>query len=156
MLEPKARIKSGLIAVALGLTTTFNAADVFMSSLGNLASAQPVAGYPAAVMPQPAQQPAPYPAVQQALQQAMMLSSQKLHEARKAVATKDIANAQRLTAEVQAMQLPYRETDDRPELVQRLILDYNNLAQIARTAPGSDHFRRSYAVFSCEVNPCDF
>ncbi len=142
-MEPKARIKSGLIAVALGLTTSFSTADGLFPSLGNIASAQPIAGRPVAVM----NQAGPVaPALN--LQQAMALSSQKLHAARKAVATKDIANAQRLTAEVKAMNLPYRETDDRPENVERLVYDYNNLAEIARTAPGSDHFRRSYAVFS--------
>ena len=146
MLEPKARIKSGLIAVALGLTTTFSTVGGPFSLLGNTAgnsaTAQEIRQH--AVAPATGhQQPVAAP-----VQDAYLLSAQKLHASRKAVATRDIATAERLAMEVRAMNLNYRETDDRPEHVLRLIHEYKNVAEIGRSAPNSEQFRRSFAVFS--------
>ncbi|MDR0870416.1 MAG: hypothetical protein LBN39_06445, partial [Planctomycetaceae bacterium] len=134
-LKPKARITSGIIAAALGLTATFSPAGHPFSLLGNSASAQQPVLPAAAVSP---------------VSDPYQVSAQKLHLARKAVATKDIATAERLTAEVEQMRLTYRATDERPEQIRTLVQQSKYLADFGRNTENSEQFRRSYAVFSLQ------
>ena len=85
---------------------------------------------------------------QAASPQARQLASQKLHSARKAVATKDIATAERLLNEVLAMQLTYQDIEDQPILVQNLIRDYRHIAELRRTQGDTEQNRLYYARFN--------
>ncbi len=134
MLEPKARIKSGLIAVALGLTSTLSTLGVPFSLGQNVAVGQ--------TPPTPYVQPAGAP------DQLYGISNQRLREARKALAGKDIVSAERIATEVKAMNLVYRDIDDRPDQILALIHQCKNVAVLGQQSPGSDQFRRAYANIS--------
>jgi general secretion pathway protein D len=82
------------------------------------------------------------------LEQARIISAQKLYNARRAVASRDFAFAERLAAEVQKLNLQYQPTDDRPEAIIALIKQNNLLAEFAKTnGVNSDQYKRNYAMF---------
>ena len=143
MLEPKFRIKSGLIAVALGLATTLSPFGVPFSSGENSAVAQTVG------------QPTPYPSVTPASvaaapDQLFAYSEQRLLEARKALAVRDVPTAERLAMEAKAMNLVYRPQDDRPDYVLGLIHQQKQIMEAGRTNSATDQYRRSYATLSLQ------
>jgi general secretion pathway protein D len=80
--------------------------------------------------------------------QAYSLSTQKLHQARKALAAKDVATAERIAVEVRGMNLAYREFDDRPEYIFTLIQQFKQVAELQRTSGNTEYFRRNYAQLS--------
>ena len=145
MLESKFRIKSGLIAVVLGLATTFSPLGVPFSSEENFAVAQ-TAGQPA---PHPGVNPA-YVAAQPVPDQHYAFREQQLLEARKALAVKDIPTADRLAREAKAMNLAYRPQDDQPDYVLGLIHQLRQIAEVGRTNGATDQYRRSYAALSLQ------
>ena len=148
-MKPTLRLHRGFVAATLGLTLSLTLAVVFSGSIllaqtfpPPNASVRDTAIPP--VTPQTATQPAP----QTAPPHIRQLASQKLHEARKAVATKDIATAERLLNEVAAMQLTYQENEDSPTRVQSLVQGYRQLAEHQRTQGNTEQFRREYARFN--------
>ncbi|MDR2704383.1 MAG: hypothetical protein LBC02_01265 [Planctomycetaceae bacterium] len=104
----------------------------------------PVAATP--ITPAPAT-PAPAMTVDHPAQ-AYSISAQKLHQARKALATKDVVTAERIATEVRGMNLAYRQFDDRPEYIFTLIQQFRQVAELGRTARDTDFFRRNYAQLS--------
>ena len=143
-MEPTARIKSGLIAVTLGLMTVFNPFGVPFSLRENRAVAQ-------TSVPAPYQAAGPaYVAVPGAPDQHYAFGSQRLLEARKALAFKDIVLAERLALEVKAMNLVYQDQDDRPEYVLSLIHQQRQLAEMGRTSGNTEQYRRISAALSLQ------
>ncbi|MDR0336533.1 MAG: hypothetical protein LBI18_05525 [Planctomycetaceae bacterium] len=153
-METKAKIKLGLIAALLGTTFTFSPVGSPFSFLPNSAEAQEfgqpsatvAAQYPATQYPAAPTIAAPAtttPAI--TADQAYSLSAQKLHQARKVLAAKDIATAERIATEVQAMNLAYREFDDRPEYIFTLIRQFKQVAELGRTSGNTEYFRRNCA-----------
>ncbi|MDR0610995.1 MAG: hypothetical protein LBG58_12855 [Planctomycetaceae bacterium] len=80
--------------------------------------------------------------------QAYSISAQKLHQARKSLAAKDVVTAERIASEVQRMNLAYREFDDRPEYIFTLIQQFKQVADLHRTSGNTEFFRRNYAQLS--------
>jgi general secretion pathway protein D len=78
--------------------------------------------------------------------QAKQDAFRKLHQARQAVAVRDIAAAQRLVDEVQALRLSFAQNEDRPELVLGLIQRHNRTMEMFKTQGESETFRREYAL----------
>ncbi|MDR0704905.1 MAG: hypothetical protein LBF88_07945 [Planctomycetaceae bacterium] len=110
----------------------------------------PVAAAPAMPVPTmaaPATAPVT-PAPAMTADQAYSLSTQKLHQARKALAAKDVVTAERIAVEVQKMNLAYREFDDRPEYIFTLIQQFRQVAELHRTSGNTEYFRRNYAQLS--------
>ncbi|MDR1141186.1 MAG: type II and III secretion system protein [Planctomycetaceae bacterium] len=161
-METKAKIKLGLITVLLGTTFTFIPVGSPFSFLANSANAQESGQPPVAVAAQPPatlpiQQPAvaapttaTTPAATPAMttDQAYSVSAQKLHQARKALAVKDVVTAERIATEVRGMNLVYREFDDRPEYIFTLLQQFRQVAELGRTSMNSEYFRRNYAQLS--------
>ena len=132
----------GFVAATLGLTASLTLPVVFS---GNVLLAQaPPPSHVSAIDPF-----VPHTAPQAASPQTRQQAFHMLHLARKAVAHKDIATAERLLNEVIAMRLTYQEKEDQPARVQNLIQDYHQLAELGRTqTPGNaEQFRREYARF---------
>ncbi|MDR2756905.1 MAG: hypothetical protein LBC20_14495 [Planctomycetaceae bacterium] len=77
--------------------------------------------------------------------QAYSISAQKLHQARKALAVKDVVTAERMALEVRGMNLVYREFDDRPEYIFTLIQQFKQVAELGRVSGKTENFRRNYA-----------
>lgn len=168
MLETKAKIKLGLIAVLLGTTFTFISVGSPFSCSENSAKAQELGQPPAAVTAQPpVMAPAPQPTVATPVtarpviaapviatpeittpltpNQLYSISAQKLHQARKALAVKDVVTAERIATEVRGMNLVYREFDDRPEYIFTLIHQFKQVAELDRISGRTENFCRNYA-----------
>jgi general secretion pathway protein D len=127
-LKPTSRIKSGLSAAAFVLTCS----AVILSSENRVFSQSP------AVQPAyAAQNPNISP---------KQIAGQKLYQARKALAVRDTAAAERLTAEVQSMRMQYAPNEDSPEALIALIQEYNRVIEFGKTAGNTDQFRRQYAL----------
>ncbi|MDR0392384.1 MAG: hypothetical protein LBH59_10790, partial [Planctomycetaceae bacterium] len=84
---------------------------------------------------------------QLSLDQARLISSQKLYNARRAIAGRDILLAERLIAEVQGLRLQYQPAEDRPEAIAALIRQHHSIDELARTNGQTEQFRRNYAIF---------
>ncbi|MDR0392553.1 MAG: hypothetical protein LBH59_11635 [Planctomycetaceae bacterium] len=84
---------------------------------------------------------------QLSLEQARSISTQKLYNARRAVAARDIVQAERLISEVQGLNLQYQPTEDRPEAIAALIRQHHSLDELVRTNGQTEQFRRNYAIF---------
>jgi general secretion pathway protein D len=149
VLETKARIKLGLITALLGTTFTFIPVGSPFSFSENSANAQELGQPPATVTAAPImvnpQVANPQTVTPLTADQAYSLSAQKLHQARKALAVKDVATAERIAAEVRGMNLVYREFDDRPEYIFTLIQQFKQVAELGRVAGNTENFRRNYA-----------
>ena len=167
-LKPTLRLHRGSIAATLGLTLSLTLVVVFSGSV-LLAQTFPPQVFPPQGTPvqNPAVQEPPIPVValnvvspstpqtatpqtvtpQTTTPQTKELASRKLHQARKAVATRDIASAERLVQEVTAMQLSYHPDEDQPARVQKLIQDYRQLVEFSRTQGNTEQFRQEYARF---------
>ena len=137
-MKPTLRLYRGFVAATLGLTASLTLPVVFFD---NVLLAQTIPTQNVFVSPSIA---APQVASPQIRQQA----SQKLHLARKAVATRDIASAERFFNEVLAMQLTYQENEDSPEHVQKLIQQYHQITELGQAQGGTEQFRRHYARFN--------
>ncbi|MDR1484371.1 MAG: hypothetical protein LBT09_06070 [Planctomycetaceae bacterium] len=91
--------------------------------------------------------PAPNNNPPASLEQVRLIGTQKLYHARRAVASRDFVQAERLAAEVQRLNLPYQPTDDRPEAIIALIKQQNSIDEYARANGTTEQLRRSYAIF---------
>ena len=95
------------------------------------------------------QQAQPQVAANQAAspQQAQQQAFEKLHVARKAIATRDIATAERTLQEVRAMQLTYQEDGDgdSPQRVQALLDEHRQVMELGRVQGNTETLRRRYA-----------
>jgi len=144
----------GFVVATLGLTASLTQTVVFSDNVllaqtvppPNVSSiADPFASVAAQqVAPKATQQAVPQAVSPQIRQQA----SQKLHVARKAVATRDIATAERLLNEVNSMRLTYQENEDQPQHVHNLIQKYRQLAEQERTQGNTIPFRQQSARFN--------
>ena len=140
-MKPTSRFHWGFIAATQGLTASLTLLVVFSVNvlLAQTAPSQNVSGF----------DPIPVAAAPQTVSpQVRQQASYKLHHARKAVANRDIATAEKLLNEVMAMQLTYQQGEDNPALVQKLIQDYRHLAEMAKTQGNTEQFRREYARFN--------
>jgi general secretion pathway protein D len=81
------------------------------------------------------------------IEQARAISSQKLYEARRAVAARDIAHAERIINDVQKLNLQYQPAEDRPEAIIALIKQHHSLDEFARANGTTEQFRRNFAMF---------
>jgi general secretion pathway protein D len=81
------------------------------------------------------------------LEQARLISTQKLYNARRAIAARDLGKAEQLAVEVQRMNLQYQPNEDRPEVIIALIRQQNAIDEFARANGVTEQFRRRYAIF---------
>ena len=144
-MKPTSRLHRGFVAATLRLSISIALPAVFSGSI-LLAQAVPLHGAP--VQPPHVALHTVSPAVPTVdSPQNRQIAAQKLHLARKALAAKDIASAERYVNDVQAMQLTYQETEDNPERVQALLQQHRQLAELARTQGNTEHYRQQYARF---------
>ena len=141
-MKPTSKNLWGFIAVTLGLTACLTLPIGFS---GNVLLAQEVQ-----TQNLTSQNPAVHSgaAPQTGAPEARKLASHKLHNARKAVAVRDIATAERLLNEVAAMQLTYQANEEQPQTIYNLIQKYRQLVGILQNQGNSEHFRREYARFN--------
>ena len=149
VLKPTRKKPSGLLAVALGITTA-------VASMGLLSDYMPVnsafaqyqqpnpqmaaVSQPTAqnVVPVMQQQTAPVANPAALLQQ----SNQLLVAARTSLAGGDVTTAEQQLQQAAALRVPYTERDDRPEYVKSLIEGHKNWLQNQAQYGNSDHVRR--------------
>jgi general secretion pathway protein D len=81
------------------------------------------------------------------LEQLHATCAQKLHQARRAVALRDFAAAERIAREVQGINLQYKPTDDKPESVLALLKQKESLDESWRANGTTEQFKRHYAIF---------
>ncbi|MCL2006200.1 MAG: hypothetical protein FWG73_08575, partial [Planctomycetaceae bacterium] len=147
-MKPTSRYHRGFVAATLGLTVCLALPVVFSGSILLAQAAGQPSGQPGAHPQEAATHSVALRTVTQSgIPQPRQLAAQRLHDARRAVATRDIATAERLLNEVAAMQLEFQPNEDQPARIQNLIQDYRRLMEQAKTQENSEQFRQQYARF---------
>lgn len=135
-METNARIKSGLIATALSISTFLACVGSVIPGTYSRADAQvpnqmyrgQVTASPGTASPNPSD-----------------LSSRLLLQARKSLAEKDINGAEKAIAEATALNVQYAAADDRPEYVAALVRMHRETMNMYQKGGDTVEFRRQYA-----------
>lgn len=132
-MKPTRKLKTGLFAAAFGIVSMF----------GSAVNAQT-----GTMIPQATNAVSPIQVTKAStapVADSLSKNQELLLKARHALMSRDVASAERFVKEAQALNVNYREADDRPDYVIPLITKYREIEQAAKTGGTTEAVKRELA-----------